>query len=390
MELHQVSAELDRVKNQGHTFNHPFEDESIERAFAQYRSRWMQGLKHGRTSLLAFAVICAALWDIISLPANSPYLGYLLASRALLLVSAVGVLQFAAQAQHREKYSFAGSILASVSIALSTAMLGFEGVALRIDGLLIGNALCVFLLDQSALRRIAATVIFNVLYLLSMIIASQSAVALLSTMISLGLWVLVSSYTLLAFERQQRENFLRELLLTGAQGSERDTGVWSRSVFDTHLNALMLMADGEDRHFCLAIASIDHFDFYNEHYGAIAGEALLARISRRLKECERDENDVVLRLNGVEFIVLLWNTNEDSAPDRAKLLVDSVIDLELEHAQSPHSDFVTLSVGLTVYHPKSDQSRSSLLESADTALVAAQSNGGNSFQLINDAKTNDL
>ena len=81
---------------------------------------------------------------------------------------------------------------------------------------------------------------------------------------------------------------------------------------------------------------------------------------------------MVARYGGEEFIALLPDTDIAGALTIGENMRQNVINLEIPHAQSSVSDFVTISVGVAYMIPTKDKEPCILLEGADKALYKAK------------------
>jgi diguanylate cyclase (GGDEF)-like protein len=87
------------------------------------------------------------------------------------------------------------------------------------------------------------------------------------------------------------------------------TGLFNRSYFEESMGRLAY-----SRHFPISIlmADVDQLKIINDRLGHAAGDTLLKRVAEVLKIAFRSE-DVVARIGGDEFAVLLPNTSVDAA-----------------------------------------------------------------------------
>jgi diguanylate cyclase (GGDEF)-like protein len=85
--------------------------------------------------------------------------------------------------------------------------------------------------------------------------------------------------------------------------------------------------------------------------------------------------ELVARLGGEEFAVLLPGQDEQQALASADRLRGLLARQQLVHSASPVSPFVTLSIGVAELDPANMEHFDQLLQSADRALYRAKSQG---------------
>ena len=140
------------------------------------------------------------------------------------------------------------------------------------------------------------------------------------------------------------------------------------------LAALARQMAGERRNgrsLSLAILDIDHFKRVNDTYGHPAGDEVIRRVGNLASQAVR-EQDLVGRVGGEEFIVILPDTDADAAMiacDRLRAMVAGTT-LMLEGGRAVT---ITLSAGVAQMAPGDDQAR--LIAKADEALYAAKTAG---------------
>ncbi len=140
------------------------------------------------------------------------------------------------------------------------------------------------------------------------------------------------------------------------------------------LAALSRLIAGERRNgrpLSLAILDIDHFKRINDTFGHPTGDEVIRRVGQIATEIMR-EQDLVGRLGGEEFIVILPDTNATEAMvacDRLRAIVAQTR-LSLECGQTAA---VTLSAGVAQMAPGDDQGK--LIAKADAALYRAKTAG---------------
>jgi diguanylate cyclase (GGDEF)-like protein len=167
---------------------------------------------------------------------------------------------------------------------------------------------------------------------------------------------------------------LRERSQTLERESREDalTGVASRRYFMQRLAAEMEVASAAGHPLTLAIADLDHFKVINDRLGHPLGDQVLQHSSALLKNLCRS-TDVLGRIGGEEFALVLAGTECDTAIDLCERMRDAVE----SHAWSTvHPELrVTISIGLWQWDGKS--TISDLLRAADSQLYEAKRGGRN-------------
>ena len=123
---------------------------------------------------------------------------------------------------------------------------------------------------------------------------------------------------------------------------------------------------------------LNRFKAINDSLGHTAGDQLLIEVSRRLRNCLRDE-DTVARLGGDEFVVLINNIqNSETAIVTAKKITQT---LNEPFQIGENEIFTSASIGIAI--GGSDyQSGDELLRDADTAMYAAKHSSQRSYEIF--------
>jgi diguanylate cyclase (GGDEF)-like protein len=157
------------------------------------------------------------------------------------------------------------------------------------------------------------------------------------------------------------------------------TGVANRRHFDEMLNLEWVRNAREGTSLALLMVDVDHFKRYNDCHGHPAGDVCLKAVARALASVARRPADLVGRVGGEEFAVLLPGTDLKGARRVAQEAIEAVHALAVPHADSPTAPQVTASIGVAACSDAEfvDRASSSLVRVADEALYAAKSAGRN-------------
>ncbi|WP_420813995.1 diguanylate cyclase [Kribbella albertanoniae] len=123
---------------------------------------------------------------------------------------------------------------------------------------------------------------------------------------------------------------------------------------------------------------LDHFKTVNDTHGHLAGDQVLKTIAAELKH-EIRTDDLVGRLGGEEFAILLPNTNADDTLRTAERIRHRIANLVISVTAPTGTtlvDGLTCSIGAATY-PAAGHSLDVLLMAADTATYAAKEAGRN-------------
>ena len=152
------------------------------------------------------------------------------------------------------------------------------------------------------------------------------------------------------------------------------TGLFNRRYLEVSYERELLRATRRSLPLSVLMLDIDHFKRFNDSHGHDAGDALLAQFAEVLKRSIRNE-DFACRYGGEEFTVVLHETDEDAARERAESIriATSEMSVAHRHVQLEH---VTVSIGYAVF-PRDGRTADELLRRADAALYAAKRSGRN-------------
>jgi len=168
-----------------------------------------------------------------------------------------------------------------------------------------------------------------------------------------------------------QSDFYRNIAVTDSL-----TGLFNRRKFDSELAEKWELCKRSGQAMSLLLIDIDHFKNYNDHYGHQAGDHCLAEVAHAIRSNFHRSYDCVARYGGEEFACILPMASREQAIKLAQDVCDSVIRLQLPHARSEASTWVSLSIGVaTMTAPDHNAGPAALLALADKNLYAAKANG---------------
>ena len=147
------------------------------------------------------------------------------------------------------------------------------------------------------------------------------------------------------------------------------TGLANRRAFDDFILENFRLARRHARPLALLMLDIDHFKYYNDTFGHPAGDEAL-RITARLLSIHARETDLVARIGGEEFAIVLPETDIAGA-----LLLAERIREEVEQSASYRRQ-VTVSIGAAGLTGDVEDT-AQFIKDCDTALYRAKEHGRN-------------
>lgn len=144
------------------------------------------------------------------------------------------------------------------------------------------------------------------------------------------------------------------------------TGAYNRREVYHALHREMERSARQRKSFSIILFDVDHFKSINDTYGHIAGDHVLKEITRLVTKIIR-QVDYLGRWGGEEFLIVLPDTDIQSAERLAQRLCDAVRQHHFEGARQ-----VTASFGIAIYR---GQALDEMLHAADGAMYHAKQNG---------------
>jgi len=160
-----------------------------------------------------------------------------------------------------------------------------------------------------------------------------------------------------------------EETLTNLVARDKLTGLYNRYHLENYITAEIEEAERYDSNLSMLTVDLDHFKLVNYRWGHPIGDQVLKHTAHLLVEACR-KSDVVFRVGGEEFMIVLPQTEIDGAMEVAEKVRSSI-----EKSIHPIVGKYTVSVGVAQRKP--GETFRNIYQRADDALYAAKSSGRN-------------
>jgi diguanylate cyclase (GGDEF)-like protein len=189
--------------------------------------------------------------------------------------------------------------------------------------------------------------------------------------------ILLQRAVLLAAERHRMQGELEAAERRQHYIATHDalTGLQNRNAFLDQLERSIAYARRNRTKLALLFLDLDRFKTLNDTLGHSAGDRLLGIVAERLDRMVR-RSDLVARVGGDEFVVMLQNAGRDHDPAR---VAEKIIHALSRPCALGDREFrITASIGVAVY-PRDSQDRETLIRAADMAMYHAKARGRNRY-----------
>ncbi len=159
------------------------------------------------------------------------------------------------------------------------------------------------------------------------------------------------------------------------------TKLYNRRYFNKTIIKEINRRKRDKQNMAFLMLDVDSFKLYNDNYGHVEGDFVLAKIADVLIRFTSREGDYPFRLGGEEFGLIFYSDSIHSAKDYANKLIESIEELKIEHENNSCSNFVTASVGLILKKYNNDLSADEIYKIADEALYEAKASGRNQVKV---------
>src|SRR5699024_7319468 len=155
-------------------------------------------------------------------------------------------------------------------------------------------------------------------------------------------------------------------------------GLPNRLKLTNIINKKVITYSKENKEFALMFLDLDRFKNINDTLGHAIGDQLLKAVGERLMLSTRPQ-DIVSRIGGDEYVILLPNTNKDEVKNHAEHILK---EMGQYFVINNIDVYISPSIGISIF-PEDGQSSDILIKNADTAMYYAKRKGKNNFQFFN-------
>lgn len=170
-------------------------------------------------------------------------------------------------------------------------------------------------------------------------------------------------------DNKQRELMEMNMKLEVLSNTDALTGIPNRRFFEEHLKQYIELYRKEGQVFSVLIIDIDYFKKINDTYGHQVGDLVLVELAKFLKY-HLQQQGIVTRFGGEEFLILLPQTNVEQAMEVARQINQKVEKVVWKEVGS-----LTVSVGVATF--TEEDTEMSIVKKADQALYVSKKNGRN-------------
>ncbi|MFT6388248.1 MAG: diguanylate cyclase (GGDEF)-like protein [Cellvibrionaceae bacterium] len=148
------------------------------------------------------------------------------------------------------------------------------------------------------------------------------------------------------------------------------TGLYNRRGLDLFASEEFARALRHQTEISIVMIDIDHFKIYNDYCGHQAGDECLVNIAKIIQHHARRPGDIVARIGGDEFVLVLAGTAKDHSFKITDAIKQNVYDLDMKLSDDKR---VTISAGIITLVPDHQTDFKKIMyKDTDIALYSAK------------------
>ena len=159
------------------------------------------------------------------------------------------------------------------------------------------------------------------------------------------------------------------------------TGLLNRRYFQEKLELIINRANETGETVSVLFIDLDRFKQVNDSFGHNKGDEILTIVSGRIKEClPADENTIITRQGGDEFIILLRNLTLSESRAAAERIVNT---LKKPYSLNNKEIYLSASCGISIF-PDHTKNMDTLIIYSDLAMYSSKNAGGNTVTVYSE------
>ncbi len=286
-------------------------------------------------------------------------------------------------------YKFLGMLFAAGTSSVAIALGFFNSISLSfVCGSLVTSAqiglISLQLMNKSNRSKIDA-IIFSILVSIPIVLIGHLVINGLTTnelmqannyqssteWITLNILViLLSTATALSFILFTLIEAMTELQLEA--DTDELTGLARKGRFESEAKRIFAQTKRTPLPVSLIVCDIDNFKQVNDKFGHLAGDKVLVQVSKLIKDSSRS-TDIVGRIGGEEFAILLWNADINGA----RMVAEQLRGTLENHNFGALIDNQSCTASFGVAQLEEGECYKDLFAIADRALYRAKNSGRN-------------
>lgn len=165
------------------------------------------------------------------------------------------------------------------------------------------------------------------------------------------------------------------------------TGLPNRLYLNEKIDEIKQQSKENSKKFAIIFLDLDHFKNINDTLGHDVGDALLKKVAGILKNNIKNRNDLITRIGGDEFIIVVGNIT--SIDDLLPIINNLLIEFRKEMLIKGYSLRLSASIGISIY-PDDSTSIRELMKYADIAMYKSKEHGRDNFSFFTQTLNNKI
>lgn len=241
---------------------------------------------------------------------------------------------------HSDRFIRAGVLAATVINGLALVATYYltllNGAPIPYECIIVYIYYCYFQLGIGSFHAFLIAIATWALHLLTLYMADVQSALIYDHGFMMIIGVLVGAMSSRLLERSSRINWLNERRLRELAERDALTGVLNQHTFFERANAALARARIPNRDMALIMITLEHLPLYNHLLSHPAVDECLRQVGDCLRGQVRGHGDLVGRLGGEQFLVLLHDCNAENARRAGERFRAAVSERSIAHPGSPH------------------------------------------------------